>query len=127
MTFPQTRFYIIIRTSMLGSVFFVRSYPFQVLIHLQVPPAPANGQPEGDREDTIPPPVSGVAAPGRVQDLHQFDVAYQRVVDHPPQPLVGVSNFHLSDTDPPFNQRHLGNRILRVRSTMWDMLKICQH
>ena len=94
MTFLQTRFYVTIRTSMLGSVFFVTLYPFQMLIYPQVPPAPANGQLEGDLEDTIPPPVSGVAGPGRVQHLHHFGMACHGVVDYPPQPIIGVSNFH---------------------------------
>jgi hypothetical protein len=58
----------------------------------QVPPTPANGQPEGHRED-ISPPVRGIAGP---QDPHHFDVAYQGVVDYHPQPLVGVSNSHPS-------------------------------
>jgi hypothetical protein len=49
----------------------------------QVPPTPANGQPEGHRED-ISPPVRGIAGP---QDPHHFDVAYQGVVDYHPQPL----------------------------------------
>jgi hypothetical protein len=103
MTFPKTfplaeiRFYITIRTSMLGSVFFGTFYPVQMLICLQVPPAPVNGQPEGNREDTIPqaipPPVGSVTGPSRVQDLHHFDVAYQGVA---PQPIVAVSNSHLS-------------------------------
>jgi hypothetical protein len=61
----------------------------------QVPPA--NGQPEGHRED-IPPPVREIA-----QGPHHFDVAYQGVVDYHPQPLVGVSNLHLSSTEPPFD------------------------
>ena len=56
---------------------------------LQVPPVPANNQ----RED-IPPPRRGVAEPGRMQDLHHVDVAYQGIVDYRPQPLA-VSNFHL--------------------------------
>ena len=63
----------------------------------QAPPIPANGQPEGRRED-IPPPVRGVAWPGRVQDPPHFDPAYQGIVDYHPQPLVGVSNSHPSVT-----------------------------
>jgi hypothetical protein len=59
----------------------------------QIPPA-VNGQPEIHRED-IPPPVRG-ARPGRMQDPHHFDVAYQGVVDYHPQPLLGVSNSHLT-------------------------------
>ena len=54
----------------------------------QVPPAPANDQPEGHQED-IPPPVRNVAGP---QDLHHFDVAYQ-----------GVSNSHLPAAEPAFD------------------------
>ena len=74
----------------------------------QVPPAPANGEPEGHRED-IPPPVRGVAEPGRMQDPMHFDVAYQGVVDYHHQPLVGVSNSHLLTAEPPY-QRRSGNR-----------------
>ena len=72
-----------------------------VSILLQVPPAPANGQPEGHRD--IPPQARGVAGPGRVQAPYYFDVAYQDVVDYHPQPLP-VSNLHLSAIDPPFDQ-----------------------
>ena len=72
-------------------------------MYSQVPPAPANGQPEGHRED-IPPPVRHeVAWIGRVQDLH-FDVAYEGVVDYHPQPPVDVSNSHLFATEPPFDR-----------------------
>ena len=73
----------------------------------QVPPAPANDEPEGHRED-IPPAARGVAVPGRVQDPLHFDVAYQG--DYHPQPLVGVSNSYLPTTEPPFDQRRLINR-----------------
>lgn len=70
----------------------------------QIPPAPANGQPEGHQED-IPPPVRHeVAWIGRVQDPHHFDVAYEGVVDYHAQPLVDVSNSHLSATGPPFER-----------------------
>ncbi|KAF8475316.1 hypothetical protein DFH94DRAFT_119620 [Russula ochroleuca] len=65
---------------------FLHYNPYQ---HAWVPPAPVNGQPEGNREDTIPqaipPPVGSVTGPSRVQDLHHFDVAYQGVA---PQPIV---------------------------------------
>ena len=61
-----------------------------LIYYLQVPPAPADGQ----RED-IPPPGRGVAEPGRMQDLHHIDVAYQGNVDYHPQPIV-VGIFHLS-------------------------------
>jgi hypothetical protein len=38
-------------------------------------------------------------------------VAYQGVVDYHPRPLVGVSNPHPSAAaEPPFDQRHSGNR-----------------
>ena len=67
-------------------------------IALQVPPAPANNQ----RED-IPPPDGGVAEPGRMEDLHHIDVAYQGAVDHHRQPLA-VSNFHLPVGGPLFDQ-----------------------
>ena len=68
----------------------------------QVPPAPANGQPEGPRED-IPPPVGHVAGPRGVQDQYNFDMPYQGgVVDYHPRPLVDVSDSHLvSATEPP--------------------------
>jgi hypothetical protein len=67
----------------------------------QVPPAPPNGQREGHRED-IPPPVRDIAGP---QDPRHFDVAYQGdVVDYHPQPIVGVSDSHLSATEPLFRQ-----------------------
>jgi hypothetical protein len=43
--------------------------------------------------------VRGVARPGRVQDPHHFDVAYQGTEGYRPQPLVGVSNSHVSTTE----------------------------
>ena len=79
-----------------------------ICIPLQVPPAPANGQPEGHRED-IPPLVRTVAGP---QDPHHFDVVYY------PQPLVGVSNSCPSAAEPLFDQRHFGNRTLHMYSPM---------
>jgi hypothetical protein len=82
----------------------------------QVPPAPANGEPEGHPED-IPPQVRGVAGPGGVQDPLHFDVADQGVVDHL-QPLVGVSHSHISTIEPPFDQLHPGNRTLHMYSPM---------
>jgi hypothetical protein len=60
----------------------------------QVPPVPSNGQREGHRQD-IPPPVRDIAGP---QGPHHFDVAYH------PQPIVGVSDSHLSATEPLFHQ-----------------------
>jgi hypothetical protein len=72
-----------------------------ICIPLQVPPAPANNQ-RGD----IPPPdrgVTGVAEPGRMQDLHHIDMDYQGIVDYHPQPLA-VSNFHLSADGPLMDQ-----------------------
>ncbi|KAH9995107.1 hypothetical protein BJV77DRAFT_961199 [Russula vinacea] len=65
--------------------------------HAWVPPAPANGQLEGDLEDTIPPPVSGVAGPGRVQHLHHFGMACHGVVDYPPQPIIGNTAYAFPD------------------------------
>ena len=93
---------------MLGSVSDIRTFYLLYrcsFINPQIPPTPAIGQPEleGHRED-IPPPVWGVAVPGRVQDPHYVDVAYQGVVDYHPQPLVGVSNTRPSATKPPFDQ-----------------------
>ena len=79
---------------------------------LQVPPAPANGQPERHRED-MPLPVRNVAGP---QDPHHFDVAYQGAVDYHPQPLVGVSSSRPSAVEPPFYRRHSGNRTLHMFS-----------
>jgi hypothetical protein len=61
---------------------------------LQAPPVPANGPPEGHRED-IPPPIRGIAGPGRAQDPHHVDVAYQGIIDYYPQPFA-VSDFHRS-------------------------------
>ena len=70
-------------------------------IPLQVPPAPGHGEPEGYHED-IPPPVGGVAGPGRVHDPHYINMAYQGIVDYRPQP-VAVSIFHLTATEPPYH------------------------
>ena len=87
---------------MLGSAFNVMytllNAHLSMCIPLQVPPAPIDNQ----RED-IPPPNRGVAEPGRIQDLHHIDVAYQGIVDYHPQPLA-VSNFHLSADGPLFDQ-----------------------
>ena len=100
----------------------------QMLIHHCLPPQvpwlppAANGRAEGHRED-IPPP-------GGMQDPHHFDVAYQGVVDHNPQPLR-VSYSRLSSTEPPFDQRlgHPGNRTLYMYSPMQDppSLKVSRH
>jgi hypothetical protein len=83
---------------MLGSTFNIvytlLNAHLSMCIPLQVPPAPVNNQ----RED-IPPPNRGVAEPGRMQDLHHIDVAYQGIVDYHPQPLA-VSNFHFSAYGP---------------------------
>ena len=92
-------------------------------IPLQVPPAPANGQPEDHWED-IPPPVRNVARP---QDPHHFHVAYQGAVDHHPQPLVGVSSSRLSAGEPPFDRRHSGNRTLHMYSPTWGSPKASRH
>ena len=73
----------------------------------QVPPAPANGQPEGHRED-VHPPVRNV------EDPRHFDVAYQGAVDYHPQPLVGVGSSRPSAVEPPFDQSHSGNRTLHM-------------
>jgi hypothetical protein len=70
-------------------------------IPLQVPPAPGHGQPEGHRDD-MPPPLGGVAGPGRVQDPHYIDMAHQGIVDYRPQPFA-VSIFHLTATKPPYH------------------------
>ena len=112
MTFLETRFYISFNTNlmtmhwrMLGSVFNVGAlFHLPVFIYRcacippQVPPAPANGQSEGHRED-VHPPVRNVSRP---QDPHHFDVAYRGAVDHHPQPPVGVSNSRPSAAEPPF-------------------------
>jgi hypothetical protein len=114
-----TPFLINLISRTLGSVLDILPFTSAHLstsIHLQVPPAPTNGQPEGHRD--IPPPVRGVPGPGRVQDPHHVDVAYQGIVDYHPHPLVGVSNSHLSATDPPFDLWHLGNRTLHMYSPM---------
>ena len=67
-------------------------------IPLQVPRAPTNNQPED-----ITPPGRGITEPGRMQDPHHIDVAYQGIVDYHPQPLA-VSDFHLSTDGPLFDQ-----------------------
>lgn len=93
---------------MLGLVLDIETFctcpypPIYVPKPLQVPPAPGHGQPEGHRED-IPLPVGGVAMPGRVQDPHRVDMAYQGIVDYHPQPLA-VSIFHLTVTGSPYGQ-----------------------
>lgn len=52
------------------------------------PPAPANGHPEGLRED-IPPPIGSMAGPGtRAQDPHHVDVAHQGIVNYHPRPFA---------------------------------------
>ncbi|KAN0115594.1 hypothetical protein V8E52_006713 [Russula decolorans] len=70
---------------------FPHSIPHQLYNHapqnVWVPPAPGHGEPEGHHEE-IPPPAGGVAGPGRVQDPHRTDVAYQGILDFRPQPLV---------------------------------------
>ncbi|KAF8488374.1 hypothetical protein F5888DRAFT_1753289 [Russula emetica] len=70
---------------------FYHSIPHQPYNHAPqnawVPPAPGHGQPEGHRED-IPPPVGGVAGPGRVQDPHRIDMAHQGIVGYRPQPIA---------------------------------------
>jgi hypothetical protein len=76
---------------MLGSVFdigtfYTGAHP-STCFPLQVQPAPAHGQPEAHHED-LPPPVKDVAWPGRVQDSHHYDNAYQGVVDYHPQPFA---------------------------------------
>jgi hypothetical protein len=108
---PPTRSFTPFRTNditmccrMLGSVFDIGSLytgpspHSSMCILLQVPPAPAHGQPEGHRED-VPPPVGGVAGPGRMQDPHYIDMAYQGIVDYRPQPLA-VSIFHFTVAEP---------------------------
>jgi hypothetical protein len=112
MTFLETRFFIPFRTNlhcrMLGSVFDIGTFCLlQMLIHQrpQIPPAPANGQPEDHREDVLPHVRRvEVAWIGRAQDPHHFDVAYEGIADYHPQPLVDVSNFHPSATETPFDR-----------------------
>ena len=86
-------------------------------IYTQVPRAPDNGRPEGHWED-MPPPVRDAAGPGGVQDPHRFNAVYQGVVGHHPQQLAGVSDSHLSATEPPFNRRLLENRMMNTYSPM---------
>jgi hypothetical protein len=75
----------------LNIVYILLNAYLSMRIPLQVPPAPVDNQ-----HEDIPPPGRGVVAePGRMQDLHHVDVAYQGIVDYRPQPLA-VSNFHLS-------------------------------
>jgi hypothetical protein len=94
---PFRTSYITMRRRMFGSVFDIVTFyagpHASMCIPLQVPPAPGHGEPEGHHEE-IPPPAGGVAGPGRVQDPHRTDVAYQGILDFRPQPLV-VSTFHL--------------------------------
>ena len=79
----------------------------------QVLPAPTNGLPEGHRDD-IPSPVRNAVGP----DPHHFDIAYQGVVDYHLQPLAGVSSSYPSAAEPPFDQRHSGDRTLHMCSPM---------
>jgi hypothetical protein len=75
--------------------FYAGAHP-STCIPLQVQPAPAHGQPEAHHEN-LPPPVRDVAGPGRVQDPHHYDMAYQGVVDYRPQPFaVSISILLLS-------------------------------
>ena len=60
-------------------------------IPLQVPPSPAHGQLEGHNED-IPPPVGGVSGPGRVQDPHHVDMAYQGIVGTAQRVLISKTD-----------------------------------
>jgi hypothetical protein len=97
---------IIMRCRMLGSVFdigsFYTSRNSPMCIPLQVPPAPGHGQPEGYRED-MPLPVGCAIGPGRDEDPHRIDMAYQGIVNYRPQPLA-VSIFHsLRRTEPPYH------------------------
>lgn len=92
---------------MTGSVFDIGTFytgpHSSTCIALQVPPAPSHGQPEAHHEDLhLPPPVGGVVGPGRVQDPHHNDIAYQGIVDYRPRPLV-VSIFRLTATEPPYH------------------------
>lgn len=104
MTIPQTHLLVMFRANHItmrcrisGWVLTSGPLPFADA-HLpcvfQAPPAPANGQPEGHRED-IPPPIRGIGGPGRAQDPHHVDVAYQGMIDYQPQPFA-VSDFHRS-------------------------------
>ncbi|KAF8462235.1 hypothetical protein DFH94DRAFT_699820 [Russula ochroleuca] len=77
--------------------FFIPYQPNHAQQNAWIPPA-VNGQPEIHRED-IPPPVRG-ARPGRMQDPHHFDVAYQGVVDYHPQPLLGNPPYVFPDVGP---------------------------
>lgn len=51
----------------------------------------------------IPLPVEGVAGPGRVQDSHRIDMAYQGIIDYRHR-LHAVSIFHLTATGSPYDQ-----------------------
>ena len=81
-------------------------------IHLQVPPAP--GPVNNQRED-IPPQNTGVAEPGRMQDLRRVDMTHQGIGP--------VTSFHSAD-GPRFD--HCLLRILHTCSLMsrWDMRKV---
>ena len=82
--------------STLNIVYTLLNAHLSMCIPLQVPPAPVNNQREGHG---IPPQNRGVAQPGRMQDLHHIDLAYQDIVDYHPQPLA-VSNFQFSAYGP---------------------------
>lgn len=90
---------------MLGSVFNIANFytgpHSSTCIPLQVPPAPAHGQPDDHRED-IPPPAGGVTALGRLQDPHHNDMGYQSIVNYRSQPPV-VSIFYLTAIEPPYH------------------------
>ena len=75
---------------------------YRLSIPLQVPPAAADDRFEGLLGD-IPQPVGGVhvVGPGRPQDLHHADLAYQGILDYHPLPLR-VGGFHLSYIGLPF-------------------------
>ena len=65
---------------------------------LQAPPAPANGQPEGHRED-IPPPIRGTA----VGPAQEVDMAYQGIINYRPQPFAVSGSFRSTIGPPSIN------------------------
>lgn len=116
------------RCRMPGSVFDIGSFytgpHSSICIPPQAPPA-GHGQPEAHRNN-IAPPLGSSIGPGRVEDPHRVDMAYQGIVDYRPQPLA-VSIFHLSATEPPCHLRRLGNRILHIYFLMKDTPKVSMH
>lgn len=102
---PQTRPFrtnITMRYRTFGSVLDIGAFYAGPHSSIQVPPAPARGQPVAHHE-ALPPPVGGVVgSPGIVQNPCHNDMAYQGILDYRPRPIA-VSIFHLTATGPPYH------------------------